>query len=172
MSQRLAFLSRLKMGRQAERMAELSASLREVVEAELTATRLGGWKRPHAAAALAGGLISAVGLRAIRTPSEPDLIARFEESYWRRLRPAFAAESRSALVAEINQARQIYLGHMRGTGGMLDRDGLAPAIVWHLSSGLVSAGEGDPSDGPLRSVAEAAAYRCAQAYQYFHFHVN
>jgi hypothetical protein len=172
MSQRLAFLSRLKSGRRAERMAEIAVSLREAMEAELDAARLGGWKRQHAGAALAGGLITAVGLRAIRTASEQDLLARFDESYWRRLRSALPGESRSALVAEIGQARQIYLGHIGGSGGTLDADGLAQAIVWHLSSSLLSAAEGDPCAGPLRPVAEAAAYRCAQAYQYFHFHLN
>ena len=172
MSQRLAFLSRLRSGRQADRLSELSISLCETMEAELTDARLGTWKRPHAGAALAGGLIGAVGVLAIRARSEQDLLARFEDSYWRRLRSSLPAESRAALVAEMGQGRQIYLGHMRGSGGMLEREGLAPAIVWHLGSSIDGAAEGDPSEGPLRAVAEAAAYRCAQAYQYLHFHMN
>ena len=178
MSRRLAFLSKPKVGRQAEAMAEFSVGTYQALEDELLSAGLGSRSRPHAIAALAGGLISAVGLRAIRAiAAEGDLLSRFEESYCQRLHVSEAAPapgfSRSALAAEIGQARQIYLEHIRGAGGVLDgTDRLTAAIFWHLNSGLLREGEGDPYDGPLRSISDAAGARCAQAYQYFHFHLN
>ena len=175
MSRRLAFLSKPKVGRQAEAMAEFSVATYQALEDELLSAGLGSRSRPHAIAALAGGLISAVGLRAIRAiAAESDLLSRFEATYCQRLHAeAAAAFSRTALAAEIGQARQIYLGHINGAGGVLDgTDRLTAAIFWHLNSGLLREGEGDPYDGPLRSISDATGARCAQAYQYFHFYLN
>jgi hypothetical protein len=176
-SHRLAFLWNWKLARQAEHMADYSTGMYRALKRELLSAGLGARRRPHAIAALAGGLVSAAGLKAIRDiASERDLLSRFEESYSQRLRAEETPGGPfclAALGAELGQARQIYLEHIHGAGGALDgTDRLTAAIFWHLNSGLLREGEGDPYDGPLRSICDTAAARCAQAYQYFHFHLN
>jgi hypothetical protein len=172
-SHRLAFLWKLKADRRAEQMAEFSVSMDRELERELRNAGLTAWRRPHAIAALTGGLISAIGLKALRAVTERDLLARFEERYWQRLRSEGRDFPRAALAAEIGEARQIYLEHIQGSGGALaGTAGLCTAILLHHHSTLLPHGGCDPYDGPLRSISDTAAARAAQAYRYVHFHLN